>query len=201
VTSELNVRYSVTNMAKNLCEQETKNPATSCTSKTLPSTEFNEGYTYKDMIDDTVNLVYYGGGRATDHMTNAQKAYVSMWRLKNFHEYSFYLYFVGILFIIGLIALVALFYHKGPVLASSLNSSLNITLFLLFMWHAINFAFWVGYIPQVLSKIARTSGESLRALVFGADFGFSLSKLHLFVAVISLVLFIIIIIVRRARSR
>ncbi|MBD3313669.1 hypothetical protein GF345_04465 [Candidatus Woesearchaeota archaeon] len=201
VASESNVKYAVTNMAMNLCEMETDNPSQNCARSQISDTEFREDYSYGTMIDDVVNLVYYGGGKATDYMASQQKAFVSVWRMKNIHEYSKYMYAAAILAVIGLIFLFVLFYHRGEVLAGSLYSAVNITLFLLFLWHSINFVVWIGYVPRVLSVLAKSSGESLRALVFGADFGFSLAKLHLFVAVLSLIIFIVIIVIRRSRSK
>jgi hypothetical protein len=103
--------------------------------------------------------------------------------------------------VIGLIFLLAMFYGKG-ILSGSLMSAANITLFLLFMWHSLNFILWVGYVPRVVSDIARSSGEeAMRSLVFGADFGFSLSKIHLFVAVGALLSYIIILILRKTLNK
>ncbi len=201
VTAEPNVRYAVTKMAKDICEMEADNPSVSCRPKELPKTEFSDGYTYQNMIDDVVNFIYYGGGKGTENLSSQQKAFVGVYRLKNFYENSRYAYFLLVLALIGIVSLVALFYRRKDVLLGSLASTLNITLFLLFFWHALMFIFWVGFIPRVLSTIVRSSGDAMRALFFGADFGFSLSKLHLFVAVGALILFIITIIVRRASSK
>ncbi len=200
VASERNVREAVTSTAINVCEMEESNPAENCAKPRLSSTMFTEEYTYQDVIDDATNLIYYGGGRATDKLTQAQKNFVSIYRLKNFHGYSYYALFCAILALIGIVSLAAL-YRGRDVLAGTFMTVVNATLFLLFLLHTIIFIIWTGCVPRVMSALARSSGESLKVLVFGADFGFSLAKLHLVTAAVSLVLLIIIIIIRKARNR
>ena len=200
VSSEQNVRGAVTSTAASICEMEAGEPAEDCARSQLSSTRFTEEYTYQDVINDATNLIYYGGGRVTDKLTQAQKNFVSIYRMKNVQEYSFYGLFFIILAVIGLISLLGL-YRKRDVLSRSLLTIVNATLFILFLFHTIMFILWTGYAPKVVSTLARSSGESLRAMVFGADFGFAFAKMHLIVAASSLVLLVIIIIIRKAVRR
>ncbi|MFO8016178.1 MAG: hypothetical protein R6U32_03675 [Candidatus Woesearchaeota archaeon] len=200
ISSEQNVRDAVTSTAVGVCEMEAEEPAEDCARSQLSSTKFTEEYTYQDVINDATNLIYYGGGRVTDQLTKSQKNFVSICRMKNVQEYSFYGLFFIIFAVIGLISLLAL-YRRKELLGRSLLKIVNATLFLLFLFHTIMFIIWTGYVPRVLSTLARSSGESLRAMVFGADFGFAFAKLHLIVAAASLVLLVIIIIIRKALRR
>ncbi|MFC1752584.1 hypothetical protein ACFL96_04225 [Thermoproteota archaeon] len=201
VTSEANIKYAVTKTAMSYCETEAESPATDCQKKALSKTEFSEDYTYQILIDDVVNFVYYGGGKGAEEISSAQKAYLHTYRLKNFFEYSQYAYLSVILAVIGLLFLIILFIKKPHDLIDYIFTSVNITVFLIFLYNLVFFLLWILYLPHIITVLARSTAEPMELLFFGASFGFSLSKLHMFVAIGTLILFIVLMIIRRTTRK